>query len=278
LVLATSNTDALTQPMTDALRPLLREAHAQGLDLQVLDLGGTSESAALSGLLETAGGMVREVRSATDVRWALVEMLTGDSPLLATAAQLQVEFNPRAVAAYRLVGHEAISLGGLLSEDSTADLRVGEEATALFELWFYPNAGDELAVARLQWRDPRSSTTRHEATQRISRIQFATSWEGTPLSLQAAALAAEAGEILRQGYGFEVPAVGTYRYRPKPRTLQEVLAVADRVSPALAGRPEFRRFLSVLEQAQRLTPERRAGPAKAGTRGLVNGRWRDMRE
>ena len=278
LVLVTSNGDLLTDPMVAKLRPILAEARDQGLGLQVLDISGEEESATLSNLVQAAGGTVRPVRSATDIRWALVETLAGDPSVVATAARLQVEFNPQAVAAYRLIGHEATSLGGLFPGGVTADLHVDEAAVVLFELWLYPQGGDDLAVAKLQWQEPRTSTTHHAVTQRISRLQFATTFEGTPLSLQAAALAAEAGEIFRQGYDFEVSPGGAFRYRPKPRGLHDVLVAADRVSPALADRPEFRHFRAVLEQAARLAPERRPGVAKAGTRGLVGGRWREAKE
>ncbi|MCY2995372.1 MAG: DUF3520 domain-containing protein [Planctomycetota bacterium] len=278
LVLVTSNADLLTEPMVAKLRPMLSEARDQGLGLQVLDVSGEAESATLTNLIQAAGGAVRQVRSAADVRWALVETLTGDLSLAATAASLQVEFNPKAVAAYRLIGHEATAWGGLLPGGTTADLHVGEAAAVLFELWLYPQGGDDLAVAKLQWQDPRTSTTHHVATQRISRVQFATTFAGAPLSLQAAALAAETGEIFRQAYDFEVSLAGAFRYRPKPRSLHDVLVAADRVSPALAERSEFRRFQAVLEQAARLAPERRPGVAKAGTRGWVGGRWREAKE
>jgi hypothetical protein len=182
------------------------------------------------------------------------------------------------VAAYRIVGHEATAAGGLLPGSTECDLRVGQEAVVLFEVWLRPNDEDEVAVARLRWRDPASSQTREVPAQRISRVQFATSFEGSPLPLQAAAIAAETAEILRQGYTFEVPSEMAYRYRPKPRTLQDVLAMARRVNPDLAARPEFQRYVALVENAHALPGARRSDALKAGSRSLVAGRWRDVGE
>lgn len=279
LVLVTASHGALTQTAADRLHPLVAAAHAQGLRLDVLDLSGEAEAdPRLTRLAQAAGGHGRCVRSVADIRWALLETVTGEASLVATEARLQVAFNPKTVAAYRLIGHESLALGGLLPTAVTADVRVGEEATALFELWLYPQGEEELAVATLQWTDPRTGEPRRLPPQRISTLQFATSFEGSPLPLQAAALAAEAGEILRQSYTFELPLPGVYRFRPKPRTLQEVLQMAHQVSSPLAERPEFQRFLAILNQASRLPPDRRPGPAKAGTRGITGGHWRELRD
>jgi hypothetical protein len=279
LALITASRGALPAAATRKLQPMLTEAAHRGLRLDVLDLQGVEETdPALAALARATGGRVHAVRTAADVRWALTELLYGDASLVATSTRLQVAFNPRSVVAYRLIGHESMFAGGLQSATVAADLHVDEEATALFEVWFYPNAHDEVGAVTLEWREPQRSDAAQRITQRISRLQFVTSFEGSPPWLQAAALAAEAGEILRHGYSFDVPTPGIFTYRPKPRTLQEVTDLARHVHPSLAEQPEFCRFATALRQASRLASDRRNGASKSGMRVLVAGRWRDAKE
>ena len=110
----------------------------------------------LVNLTRVTDGFVRSVQSAEEIQWSLVETLTGDSSLVASEAKLNVQFNPKAVAAYRLIGHEATAVGGLLPAAVESDLRVGQEATVLFEVWLYPNNEDDVAVVRLHWTAPDS--------------------------------------------------------------------------------------------------------------------------
>ena len=75
-------------------------------------------------------------------------------------------------------------------------MRADQAATALFELWLQPTGGDDVATAEVEWQDPQTGQM-HKISQRISRVQFAKSFAESPLSLQAAAVAAEAAETLR---------------------------------------------------------------------------------
>ncbi len=275
LVLITDGGFALGTSESRAIEGMLGEAAHLDFRFDVFDLGGGAElDEAFAEVTGVTDGMIRAVQSGEQICWSLVETLTGDPSLVASEAKLHVEFNPKAVAAYRLIGHEATSVGGLLPASVESDLRVGQEATVLFEVWLYPNDEDDVASARLQWNNPDSGEPQRARTQRISRIQFATSFEGSAICLQAATIAAETGEILRQSFNFAVPSPGVYRYRPKPRNLQEVLAITRHVNPRLRIRPDFRRLVSLLESARRITVERRTGLTKAGTRGIIGGHWR----
>jgi hypothetical protein len=218
------------------------------------------------------------VQTAADIRWALVEALTGEPSLVASETRLRVRFNPQAVAAYRLIGHEATGVGGTLPGSVQADLHVGEQASVLFEVWLYPNDEEDVAFASLQWHEQPGGATRHQGPQRISRVQFANSWEGTPLALQAAAVVAEAAEILRQSFGFEVSAPAAYRYEPKPSGLDQVIRRSRQVSPPLARRNDYQRFVSWLERAGPLLEDRPPAQARSGTRGIVSGRWREWKD
>jgi hypothetical protein len=250
------------------------------VDLSHRGLADTSSDVRASDLLEelaaAGGGEVHRFAASDDLCWLLIESLTGTSPVVGQDAKLRVKFNPRAVAAYRLVGHEAGPLGTSLAP-ATAILHSGESASVMYELWLHPNSDDDdVATAALEWFDPQSGQMRHAASQRISRLQFATSFAESPLSLQAGLLAAETAAVLKQSYDFVLLADAAYAYAPKTRDLTQVLEAGRRVNPRLATRPDFQRFLTFVGEADRALRERRLESAKSGARGIIGGRWQEL--
>jgi hypothetical protein len=208
----------------------------------------------------------------------LVETLTQGPAPLATDVSLRIDFNPQGVNAYRLIGHESTAVGGLLPASLEADLHVGEETSVLLEVWLSPNDENDIADVHLSWTDAESGR-RHEAPrQRISRVQFATSFEGSPLSLQAAAIAAETAEILRQSFNFVWNESSSYRYQPKPNSLDAVSEVVLEANPRLSDRPSFRRLVEVVESSTSPTGPRRLGVARSGVRGIIVGSWQESRD
>jgi Ca-activated chloride channel family protein len=274
LVLITASRPLLARAEAEGVRQMFAEAAKGDFRFEVCDL--TRDESSHAAWLELAGQAACTVRrppSADQLRWALVEALTGNTSVAATEVKLRVEFNPRAVAAYRLIGHESTAFGGLLPASVETDLRAGQAASALFEIWLYPNEEDDVATVRVQWTDPGKGKTRQAGPQRVSRVQFATAFEGAALSLQAAAVAAEAAEVLKQAFNFRLIAPDRYGYEPKPSGLAHVLIQARHVAPGLANQPQFRRFVALLEVVSRQESSRSAASARSGTRGIIGDQW-----
>jgi hypothetical protein len=178
-------------------------------------------------------------------RWLLTDELIGHSTVLASDVALTVTFDPRAVAAYRLVGHEPSRLAGLEPAIVSLDLHAGEASGGLIELWLRPNTHDEVAVAKVQWREP-STGEPHVAEQRISRLQFAPSFAEAPLALQAAAIAAETGEVLKESPFHD----------SRSRGLEQVQQLAKRVHPRLAEHESYQRFVRLIDAAEQFRSQR----------------------
>jgi Ca-activated chloride channel family protein len=277
LVLMTAGRPVLGRDEADGTRKMFAEAAKGDFQFEVCDLG--QEEVPAADWLELAGQAACTVcrpQTADKLQWALVEALTGTPSLAATEVKLHVDFNPRAVAAYRLIGHDSTSFGGLLPAAVETDLHVGQTASALFEVWLYPNEEDDVATVGVQWRDPASGKSRQAGPQRVSRLQFATAFEGSALSLQASAIAAEAAEVLKQSFNFGLTAPDRYRYEPKPGNLEHVLVAARRTSTGLADDPTFQRLVELLEALSQLGNARSAVSARAGTRGILGDQWREF--
>ncbi|MGC4006826.1 MAG: hypothetical protein QM811_28345 [Pirellulales bacterium] len=180
-------------------------------------------------------GAPRAVPNARELAWKLRETLDGESSVLAHDVTLRVTFVPEAVALYRLLGHEATAVAGLMPLEWRTDLRSGEAASALFEVALRPDGPETIAHAVLEWRDVNGKA--HSTKQPISRLQFAPSFAEAPWSLQLAAIAAETAEVLR----------GSYFAPVESHDLVEVAATAARLPDRRTTNPslqKLRRFWS----------------------------------
>jgi len=241
MILITDGVPGLPENTMKRIEKILRDDIAShGVALDVIDLSDTEGGdPALGRFARAGGGQVVQIESGQRLRWTLVETLMGSPSLVAADAVLQVTFNPETVAAYRLLGH-APAAAGMMPVAVETNLHSRQTATALFEIWLKGGAGDDVATAEVTWRDPKTGEKKVRR-QRISRLQFAPSFAESPLSLQAAVMAAETAEVLRQSY-----------FAPKrSRSLQDVLVLADEVNPRLARRRSFQRLRLLAERAER---------------------------
>jgi Ca-activated chloride channel family protein len=243
LVLITDSTGDMPAATLDQVRQMLVVAREAGVQLDVLDVSDrTQVDSALADLATNMGGEARAVTSQRQMAWSLIETLAGQSPVVATEARLALQFNPRSVKAYRLVGHESSALASLKPAALEAELAVGESATTLVEIWFQPGEFDDVGFAELTWHDAQHREQR--LRQRISRLQFAPTFDQAPLPLQMATIAAEIGHELRHTREalreVGLPPVAS-------RGLADVLSAAQKTHPQLREREDFQRLLRVTQ-------------------------------
>jgi Ca-activated chloride channel family protein len=249
VVLLTDSMVDLASESVLRIQQQLAEAAGHGTPLHVVDLSQQKEpDPQLQKFAAAAHGAVHAAANADQVRWALREVMTGQSQLVARDAQLRVSFNPKAVLEYRLLGHEATLLAGLLPEHPQADFHDGQSATALYEVRLAPGAGGEIASAELTWYDGDQSRPegQRRAQQRIELPQFAGSFGQSAASLQAAALVAETAEVLRRSF--------FVRTQRAAVALARVWELAAQVDSRLAQRPSFREFVALVQEAMKAKP------------------------
>jgi len=112
--------------------------------------------------------------------------------------------------------------------------------TVLFELQFKPTGNDSVATVKLSWRDAATDQT-HEQIQRISRWQFAPTFEESAVPLQAATVAAATAESLRQ----------SVHLSPTKRSIDVVRRLADEVHPQVADNISFQPLMHLLLSAEK---------------------------
>jgi hypothetical protein len=212
--------------------------HEETIDAELSELAAVAKATGIG------DGEVAHVTAAGDLRWRLQEFAIGKSQLVATKATMKVKFKPDAVARYRLIGHEptsmATTIAGLNSATVEADLRSGEAATGLFEVYLKPDGGETIATVEVTWTDPKTGAVQ-KTEQNVTRLQLAPSFHQAPLSLQMAALAAETAEILRSSWFAP----------PNSHSLSHVAELGELLNSRLRSRPSFARLMTLVEQAER---------------------------
>jgi len=247
LVVLTDGQNDLPSEARQLIGSMLGVAEEHSIRTTFVQIGTlTSEPFLVSELQDTGGVSCVQAQTAKEVLWELVEGLTGASVAVADDPVIRVEFNPAAVQAYRLVGHGTKATSSLESLSETTTLHNDEDATALYEVWLYPNSHDEIAWVQAQWRDPQ--TGRHRETQRqlVSRLQFVTSVGEMPLSLQSAAVAGEIGKILSGGYDFELYDASSFQRHKKSPDFRRLAEVCQKLNPSLESWAEYRDLVGLL--------------------------------
>ncbi len=241
VALITDSRDSLPDDVAAPLVSMLREASHSGFRLTAIDVGDLQTPAlTLEDITQPTGSGVRHVASEREMRWALVETLTGGQSVVAPDATLQVQFNTAVVAGYRVLGHEATTLGGLMPGEQSLDLRGRDVAPVLVEVWLR-NAGGgrypagRVASATMRYRDPATGDAR-TIRRSIKASEFAASFPQMSPQLQATSLAAHAAEALR-GSPFT-----------RPRDLRRVVEATRRVDEELKRSPAFMTFAKKLEK------------------------------
>ncbi len=230
---------------------LLREVAAAGVAFRVVDVRPDDVDDPTLEELARVGGRaddsaVHHAPTSRAIARELREALFGRRDVAAASVNIKIKFNPDAVESYRLVGHDPVAAGGLMSGPLEGDLRSGEAATVLYEVELKPDGPDAIATVEVSWHEPGTEQVRR-LTQSIGRLQFVPSWTETPLSLQLATLAAETAAILRGS--FFAPTI--------PRPLDQVADLADRANPLLQSRESFQELKSLLESARAARPSGR---------------------
>jgi Ca-activated chloride channel family protein len=120
------------------LTRLIEEKRDTGISLSVLGFGmGNLKDSTMEKLANRGNGNYFYIDSLSEAQKVLVEQAGGTLVTVASDVKMQVEFNPRTVAAYRLIGYENRLLQDQDFNDDrkdAGDMGAGHSVTALYEL------------------------------------------------------------------------------------------------------------------------------------------------
>jgi len=243
-----------------SLLRLIEEKRKSGVALSVLGFGmGNLKDSTMVKLADAGNGNYAYIDSLTEAQKVLVEEAGGTLVTVAKDVKLQVEFNPREVAAYRLIGYEKRILKDEDFNDDKKDageMGAGHSVTALYE--FVPagqpidvptvdplkyqtkptatSAGNgELMTVKLRYKDPDGDTSRLMDVPVPNRVVKSA-------DLGFAAAVVEFGMLLRDS---EFKGSASFQSA-------SVLAQANKGADAHGHRAEFIRLIGAAEGVSRL--------------------------
>ncbi|HTK59391.1 MAG TPA: VWA domain-containing protein [Sphingomicrobium sp.] len=239
------------------LKGYIERERGKGVFLSVLGFGmGNYNDALMQTLAQNGNGTAAYIDTAQEARKTLVEEAGSTLFTIAKDVKIQVEFNPRAVAEYRLIGYETRALNRDDFDNDkvdAGDVGSGQTVTALYEV--VPVGGPsvmgasryagtegprcnacELGFVKIRYKLPKSDTSRLISTPINAGVQFA-SFDAAPRDARFATAVAGFAELLRGG-----------RYTG-PLTYDDVLRIAS----AARGTDEYgyrSEFLQLVRNAK----------------------------
>nr|WP_035645800.1 VWA domain-containing protein [Bradyrhizobium sp. ORS 285] len=252
----------------DELKGFVERQREKGIFLSVLGVGaGNYNDALAQALAQNGNGVAAYIDTINEARKVLVEEASSTLFPIGKDVKIQVEFNPAAVAEYRLIGYETRRLN---RDDFTndkvdaGDVGSGQTVTALYDIVPVggPRTVDDLrygaraaasgapspaeyAFVKIRYKLPRSDRSVVISTP-VDRGSESARFEEAPLDARFATGVAAFGEILRGGKH-----TGQFGYDDVLR-----IASAARGDDPYAYRAEFLQLVRAAKTASAMQPLR----------------------
>ena len=196
-------------------------------------------------------GSYAYVDTLKEAKRVFVENLTGTLQVIAKDAKIQVEFNPKTVSRFRLLGYENRSLAheDFRKDDVDAgEIGSGHSVTALYEVKLHENADGKLATVFIRHEAPDTQQVT-EMNETISTNQLKQTFEEASPEFQLVAAVAEFAEILRDSFWAKEGSLTTVQ-----QTIDGVLPHLHSKTPQDKQRTE--KLLNLVREARRLKEQK----------------------
>jgi Ca-activated chloride channel family protein len=193
----------------DSILRQIREAAAKEISLLGVGVGSDYGDKFMERLADQGDGFVVYVSEPEHAKRVFVEQLPANLAVRALDAKAQVEFNPEAVAAYRLIGYDNRALAASEFRNDNVDggeVGPGHSVTALYTVRLRGEvaSADLVATARVRWQDPSNRQAAETSGQvRVGDLQR--QFDAASARLKVCYAAAFFAEVLRGSeYGHQV--------------------------------------------------------------------------
>jgi Ca-activated chloride channel family protein len=147
IILATDGDFNVGTTDRESLTKLVEKNAKKNIYLSILGFGmGNYKDSTMETLSNKGNGNYAYVDNQSEARKVLVEQMSGTLVTIAKDVKIQVEFNPRLVDSYRLVGYENRNLKNEEFNDDqkdAGDIGAGHSVTALYEIIPVGSANEE---------------------------------------------------------------------------------------------------------------------------------------
>ncbi|MCY1047011.1 von Willebrand factor type A domain-containing protein [Corallococcus sp. bb12-1] len=213
---------------------------SEGVTLTTVGFGmGNYHDSLMEQLADKGNGNSFYVDSMKEARKVFETQLTGTLEVIAKDVKFQVEFNPKAVNRYRLMGYENRDIADKDFRDDKVDageIGAGHTVTALYEVEL-TGESQELATVRIRAKAPNGTEAKEQAFP-LTNANMKASLEAASSDFRFAAAVAATADILRAA-----PAAEGWS-----------LATAQKLAEsAVGGDSDRTEFVKLIGQARALT-------------------------
>lgn len=190
----------------DAILNEIRTYVDEGITLTTVGFGmGNYNDVLMEQLANDGNGSYAYVDTLAEARRVFVENLTGTLQVIAKDAKIQVEFNPKVVSRFRLLGYENRRLAHEDFRNDAVDageVGSGHSVTALYEVKLHPAALGRLATVFIRHEDPGTREVT-EVQESLATADLGETFGDASSAFQLAASVAEFAELLRGSFWAE---------------------------------------------------------------------------
>ena len=238
-----------------SLLRLIEEQRESGVALSVLGYGmGNVKDSTMVKLADAGNGNYAYIDSLSEAQKVLVEQAGGTLVTVAKDVKLQVEFNPRIVRAYRLIGYEKRILEAQDFNNDKKDageMGAGHSVTALYELIPAGQAMERASIDPLKYQTTVASAASQRAEAMTIKIRYKAP-DGNVSTLMAVAVPEQTPSRPELGFAAAVAEFGMLLRHSEFRgssSFSEALALAQRFKgdDPHGHRAEFIRLIGAAE-------------------------------
>jgi Ca-activated chloride channel family protein len=184
------------------ISPRIKAYAQKGITVTTLGFGnGNYKDTMMERLANDGDGNYFYIDGEREARRVLVDKLGSTMEVIAKDVKIQVDWNPEAVHAYRLIGYENRDIADRDFRNDTVDageIGAGHQVTALYEVVLHDNAQREkLATVRVRNKAPGPDAPAVERSWTLNEGAFRPSFLETSRQFRIASSAAWFAEILR---------------------------------------------------------------------------------
>jgi Ca-activated chloride channel family protein len=229
----------------DALLAQIKQYADKGVTLSTIGLGmGNYRDTLMEQLANKGDGNNFYIDSPAQAQRVFVEELGGSLLTIARDVKIQVEFNPEAVSAYRLVGYENRDIADKDFRNDRVDageVGSGHDVTAVYDVILKDGYAGELAAVRMRWEAPGADKAAQEKAWRMTADALGQLDARAKKDTQIAYAAATFAEVLRGSpTAAEISMDALIRYakaaaRPGQKDDQELISLMEKARALGAG-------------------------------------------
>jgi Ca-activated chloride channel family protein len=230
----------------DSIFKMIKSKADKGVTLSTIGFGmGNYNDVLMEQLGNKGNGYYAYVDTIAEAKKLFEENLTGTLQVVARDVKIQVDFNPKVVRSYRLIGYENRDVPDDKFRDDKYDggeMGAGHSATALYELKLWPDKKGAIATTYVRYKDADTfEVTEFKSEFKTSDVTE--SIDKCSRNFRLASTVGEFAEVLRESYW------------AKGATLESVLQHAQPLPNEFEGDTDVIELVDLIAKAKNLKTE-----------------------